>query len=163
MVLENATLTGHQVGACYWGDGCLGGSDGYLSLPISLITLFGLPFPLFFGILVTKKDTIDYMLPGIFGATFDFGYLALFFLLIWFVGVVVVGTMMLRTYRTKRENGDKGCLGREALLIGSLTAFIAQGLVGLFIMTRSINGTAMLSFLVIGAMVLGHLFFIKNK
>jgi len=163
MVIENATLTGHQLGACYWGDTCLGGSDGYMSLPISLITLFGLPFPLFFGILVSKKDIIDYMLPGIFGVTFDFGYLVLFFLLMWCAGVVVVGTMMLRTYRNRRENGDKNCLGREALLIGSLTAFIAQGLVGLFIMNRSINGTAMLTFLVLSAMVVGHLIFIKNK
>ncbi len=163
MVIENATLTGHQIGSCYWGDTCLGGSDGYMSLPISLITLFGLPFPLFFGILVSKKDIIDYMLPGIFGVTFDFGYLALFFLLMWCVGVVWVGTMMLRTYRTRRENGDKTCLGREALLIGSLTAFITQALVGLFIMNRSINGTAMLTFLVLSALVVGHLIFIKNK
>lgn len=163
MVIENATLTGHQLSSCYWGDTCLGGSDGYMSLPISLITLFGLPFPLFFGILVSKKDIIDYMLPGIFGVTFDFGYLTLLFLLLWCAGVVLAGTMMLRTYRTRRENGDKNCLGREALLIGSLSAFIAQALVGLFIMNRSINGTAMLTFLVLSALVVGHLIFIKNK
>jgi hypothetical protein len=163
MVIENATLTGHQLSSCYWGEACLGGSDGYMSLPISLVTLFGLPFPLFFGILVSKKDIIDYMLPGIFGVTFDFGYLALFFLLLWCAGVVVVGTMMLKTYRARRENGDKRCLGREALLIGSLTAFIAQALVGLFVMNRSINGTAMLTFLILSAMVVGHLIFIKNK
>ncbi|MDI9437479.1 MAG: hypothetical protein QM405_05340 [Euryarchaeota archaeon] len=162
MVIKNATLTGHQLGACYWGDTCLGGSDGYMSLPISLITLFGLPFPLFFGILVTKKDVIDYMLPGIFGVTFDFGYLFLFFLLLWCAGVMVVGARMLRTYRSRRENGDKSCLGREALLIGSITAFMAQTLVGLFIMNRSINGTAMLTFLVLSAMVVGHIILIKK-
>jgi len=81
MVIKNATLTGHQIGSCFWGDACHGGSDGYISLPISLITFFSLPFPVFYGILVTKKDVIDYMLPGIFGVTFDFGYLFLFFLL----------------------------------------------------------------------------------
>jgi hypothetical protein len=44
MVINNATLTGHQYGSCYWQDACLGGSDGYISLPVTLITLFGLPF-----------------------------------------------------------------------------------------------------------------------
>ena len=42
---------------------------------MQFILLFGLPFPMFFGILVNQKDTIDYMLPGILGYGFDFGYL----------------------------------------------------------------------------------------
>lgn len=163
MVIRNTTLTGHQLGACYWGDACMGGSDGYISLPIALITLFGLPFPLFYGLLVTKKDVIDYMLPGIFGVAFDFGYIFLVFLLVWFVLVMYLGFRMLRSYRSRRENGDKSCLGREALLIGSLTAFIAQGTMGLFLMNRSMNGTALLTFLLLSALVGGHVVLIKKK
>lgn len=163
MVIKNTTLLGHQLGSCYWGDACLGGSDGYISLPVNLITLFGLPFPIFYGILVTKKDVIDYMLPGIFGMAFDFGYLFLVFLLGWFVFVMYTGFRILRTYRKRRENGDKSCLGREALLIGSLTAFIAQGTIGLFLMNRSINGTALLTFLLLSALVVGHLVLIKKN
>ncbi|MDI3550378.1 MAG: hypothetical protein PWQ15_1481 [Methanobacterium sp.] len=163
MVIRNTTLTGHQLGACYWGDACMGGSDGYISLPIALITLFGLPFPLFYGLLVTKKDVIDYMLPGIFGVAFDFGYIFLVFLLVWFVLVMYLGFRMLRSYRSRRENGDKSCLGREALLIGSLTAFIAQGTMGLFLMNRSMNGTALLTFLLLSALVVGHVVLIKKK
>nr|WP_319373085.1 hypothetical protein [uncultured Methanobacterium sp.] len=163
MVIKNTTLLGHQLGSCYWGDACLGGSDGYISLPVALITLFGLPFPVFYGILVTKKDVIDYMLPGIFGMAFDFGYLFLVFLLGWFVFVMYTGFRILRTYRKRRENGDKSCLGREALLIGSLTAFIAQGTLGLFLMNRSINGTALLTFLLLSALVVGHVVLIKKN
>ncbi|AXV39586.1 hypothetical protein [Methanobacterium sp. BAmetb5] len=163
MVIKNTTLTGHQLGSCYWGDACMGGSDGYISLPIALITLFGLPFPLFYGLLVTKKDVIDYMLPGIFGVAFDFGYIFLVFLLGWFILVMYLGFRMLRSYRKRRENGDKTCLGREALLIGSLTAFIAQGTMGLFLMNRSINGTALLTFLLLSALVVGHVVLIKKK
>lgn len=163
MVIKNTTLLGHQMGSCYWGDACLGGSDGYISLPVTLITLFGLPFPVFYGILVTKKDVIDYMLPGIFGVAFDFGYLFLVFLLGWCILVMYLGFNILRTYRRRRENGDKSCLGREALLIGSLTAFIAQGTLGLFLMNRSINGTALLTFLFLSAMVVGHVVLVKKK
>jgi hypothetical protein len=163
MVINNATLTGHQLGSCYWGEACQGGSDGYMSLPISLLMLFGLPYPIFFGILVSKKDVVDYMLPGIFGVTFDFGYLFLFLMLLWFVGVIGLGFLMLRKYRKKRENGNKSFLGREALLIGSITAFIAQGMVGLFLLNRSINGLALLTFLFLSALVLGHIVFIKEK
>ncbi|MEG3224992.1 MAG: hypothetical protein BME94_05585 [Methanobacteriales archaeon Met13] len=162
MVIQNATLTGHHLGSCFWGDACQGGSDGYISLPISLIILFGLPFPVFYGVLVSKKDVIDYMLPGIFGVGFDFGYLALFFLLLWCAGLVVLGVRMLYGYRKQRENGDKSYLGREAILLGSLTAFIAQSLVGLFVMNRSINGTALLTFLLLSALILGHVVFIKK-
>ena len=162
MVIQNATLTGHQLGSCYWQDACQGGSDGYISLPVALVTLFGLPFPIFYGILVTKKDVIDYMLPGIFGMAYDFGYLFLIFLLGWCIFVIYFGFTMLRKYRKKRENGDKSCLGREALLIGSLTAFVTQATMGLFLMNRSINGTALLTFIILGALVVGHLVSIKK-
>lgn len=162
MVIKNAGLFGHSQGSCYWGSDCLGGSDGYVSLPMSLILLFGLPFPLFYGILVTKKDVIDYMLPGIFGFTFDFGYVSLLLLLIWCVVVMFIGLKVLCIYREKRENGDRKYLGREALLIGSLTAFVAQAIVGLFIMNRSIDGTALLTFIFLSAMVIGHVMSMKR-
>ena len=69
---------------------------------------------------------------------------------------------MLRIYRKRRENGEKECLGREALLIGSLTAFITQAIMGLFLMNRSINGTALLTFLILSALVVGHLVSIRK-
>jgi len=143
-------LTGHQLGSCYWGDACHGGSDGYISLPIQLIMLFGLPFPLFYGLLVTKKDVIDYMLPGIFGVAFDFGYIFLIFLLGWCAFVMYSGFYTLRTYRRRRE-------------IGSLTAFIAQGTISLFLMNRSFNGTALLTFLLLSALVVAHLVLVRKK
>lgn len=162
LVLQHANLWGHTQGSCFWGQECLGGSDGYISLPISLITFFSLPYPLFYGILVTKKDVIDYMLPGIFGITFDFGYLILILVLGWTILVLYTGFTILRDYQRRREDGDKSCLGREALLIGSLTAFIAQALVGMFIMNRSINGTALLTFIFLSALVMGHIMIRKN-
>jgi len=162
MVLENTTLWGHVQGSCYWGPQCLGGSDGYVTLPISLITLFGLPFPVFYGILVTKKDVVDYMLPGIFGYAFDFGYATLILLLLWCVGVTVLGFKMLTVYRSKREKRDRKYLGREALLIGSLAAFVSQALVGLFLINRSINGTALLTFMFLGTFIVSHMLVLKK-
>ncbi|MDI6644832.1 MAG: hypothetical protein QME14_07210 [Methanobacteriaceae archaeon] len=163
MVLKNSNLMGHEHGACYWADQCLNGTDGYITLPMSLIISFGLPFPLFYGILVTKKDVIDYMLPGIFGYTFDFGYLGLIALLLWCLGTFYLGFRILSIYRDQRENGDKRFLGREALLIGTLSAFIAQSIVGLFLMNRSINGTALLTFLFLGALVGAHIMSLKTE
>lgn len=162
MVLKNATFLGHVQGSCYWGPECLGGSDGYISLPMSLVMMFSLPFPLFYGILVSKKDVIDYMLPGIFGYSFDFGYGFLIILLIWFVAVVLIGFKTLSIYRKKRENDNRKYLGREALLIGSMAAFISQAIVGLFIMNRSINGTALLTFIFLSALIVGHIMIMKR-
>ncbi|MEN4007395.1 MAG: hypothetical protein PQ964_08590 [Methanobacteriaceae archaeon] len=162
MVLNNSTIFGHIQGSCYWGVECRGGSDGYVTLPVTLITLFGLPFPVFYGVLVSRKDVIDYMLPGIFGYTFDFGYATLILLLLWCVGVTVLGFKILTVYRFKRENGNRKYLGREALLIGSLAAFIAQVLVGLFIMNRSINGTALLTFMFLGTFIVSHILVLKK-
>ncbi len=156
MVIKNTTLWGHIQGACYWGAQCLGGSDGYVSLPMGLIHLFTLPFPLFYGVLVTKKDYIDYMLPGLFGISFDFGYLALFAFMGWMMIVICSGFYILRKYRSKRKNGSRMYLGREALLIGALTAFITQGIIGLFIFNRTFNGAALITFMVLSALVMAH-------
>ena len=162
MVAHNITLLGHVPTSAYWEASSLGFADGYITLPINLITSFGLPFPVFYGLLVNKKDAIDYMLPGIFGWGYDFGYLTLFFLLLWCIGVIIIGFKMLATYREKRENGSRRFLGREALLIGSLSAFIAQALVGLFIMNRTINGMALVTFIVLSALVVGHIITVKR-
>ena len=120
----------------------LGGSDGYLTLPMNFVNMFTLPFPLFAGVLVVKKDAIDYMLPGIFGVAFDFGYLGLFALMTWVMIVTVTGLYILREYRSKRLGGSRNYIGREALLIGALTAFISQSIIGLFLFNRSFNGAA---------------------
>ena len=93
---------------------------------MQFILLFGLPFPLFFGLLVTRKDTIDYMLPGIFGYAYDFGYLTFLILLLIVLGTIIVGLMILREYRHKRESKNRKYLGKEVLLIGSLTGFVSQ-------------------------------------
>jgi hypothetical protein len=162
IVLKNTTLLGHNPASSFWGNESQGFADGYISLPINLIMAFGLSFPLFYGILVTKKDVIDYFLPGIFGISYDFGYLTLIFLLGWCILVFILGFKILSIYRDKRETGSKKFLGREALLIGSLTAFISQALVGLFLINRSINGTALLTFLFLSAMVVGHIVLVKE-
>ncbi|NYB51050.1 MAG: hypothetical protein HVN35_00550 [Methanobacteriaceae archaeon] len=161
MVIKNTTLWGHVQGSCYWGASCLGGSDGYLSLPMNMINTFTLPFPLFFGVLVTKKDIIDYMLPGLFGVAFDFGYGGLLALLAWCTFVMCSGFYVLRKYRSKRRVGSRRYLGREALLIGALTAFIAQSIIGIFLFNRTINGSAMLTYIFLSGMVIAHLVTIK--
>jgi hypothetical protein len=162
LVINNITLLGHVQNSSFWGSSGLGFGDGYITLPINLITSFGLPFPVFYGLLVNKKDVVDYMLPGIFGWGYDFGYLTLFFLLLWCVGVIIIGFKMLVIYRKKRENGSRRFLGREALLIGSLTAFIAQAVVGLFLMNRTVNGMALLTFIFLSALVVGHIITVKK-
>lgn len=162
MVLKNSLIFGHVQGSCFWGAECTGSSEGYVTLPMSLVTLFGLPFPVFYGILVSKKDVIDYMLPGIFGYAFDFGYFTLILLLLWCVGVTILGFKLLSEYRSRRESGDRKYLGREALLIGALAAFISQALVGMFIMNRSINGTALLTFMILGTFIVSHVLIMKK-
>ncbi len=163
MVLQNTFLIGHNPASSYWGNATAGFADGYISLPINLITLFGLPYPTFYGILVSKKDVIDYFVPGIFGYGYDFGYILMFLFVAYIIAVLIVGLVMLRLYREKREKGNKSLLGREALLIGAITAFISQAWVGLFIINRDINGTALVTFLFLGAMVLGHLLIVKKN
>ncbi|KZX10128.1 hypothetical protein [Methanobrevibacter filiformis] len=163
MVLGNTQLIGHNPTSSFWGTEGTGFADGYITLPMSLIILFGLPFPLFFGVLVTKKDVIDYMLPGIMGYAFDFGYLGLLALIAFTIITTIVGFKLLAMYREKREKNNKKYLGREVLLIGSLTAFITQALIGLFIFNRTINGTALLTFLILSALVLAHVVSLKRE
>ncbi|MGB9979896.1 hypothetical protein [Methanobacterium sp.] len=163
MVLKNAALIGHIPGSSYWGSADTGFANGYVSLPLTLITALTLPFPVFYGVLVSKKDVIDYFLPGTFGWTFDFGYLTLICLLIYCAGVIFIGFKMLSAYREKRENGNRNYLGREALLIGALTAFSTQAVMGLFFSNRDINGMALLTFILMGALVLGHVVMVKRS
>jgi len=162
MVLKYTTLFGHVPGSSYWGTLDTGFASGYISLPLTLIKMFTLPFPLFYGILVSKKDVIDYFLPGTFGFAFDFGYITLICLLIWCTAVIFLGFKMLATYRKKRESGNRNYLGREAILIGALAAFIAQVITGLFFQNRAINGSALLTFMFLGSLVLSHILFIKR-
>ena len=162
MVLKNSALIGHVPGSSYWGIDDTGFASGYISLPYQLIAFLSLPLPIFYGILSNKRDIVDYFLPGIFGFTFDFGYLALICLLIICTGVIFVGFKILAEYRKKRESGNRNYLGREALLIGALTAFSSQAVIGLFLQNRSINGLALVPFIFLGAMVLGHIVMVKK-
>lgn len=162
MVLNNTQLIGHTPESSYWGSEGTGFADGYISLPMSLILTLGLPFPVFYGLLVTKKDIVDYMLPGIFGYAFDFGYLTLIGLVAFTIITIILGLKMLTVYRNKREMNNKQYLGKEVLLIGSLTAFSAQALIGLFIFNRTINGMALLTFIFLAAMVLAHVVSLKR-
>ena len=155
LVVGNTWLIGHDPAASYWSNSS-GFADGYISLPMQFILMFGLPFPLFFGLLVTRKDTIDYMLPGIFGYAYDFGYLTFVVLLLIVLGTIIVGLMILREYRRKRESKNRKYLGKEVLLIGSITGFISQAIIGLFLFNRTVNGMALLTFMFLGSLVLAH-------
>ena len=163
MVLNNTQLIGHSGDASYWGVNGTAFAEGYVSLPMQLILFFGLPFPLFFGVLVNQKDTVDYMLPGIMGYGFDFGYLGLIGLMLFVLLTIFVGLKILTMYREKREKNNKKYLGKEVMLIGALSAFIAQALIGLFIFNRTINGMALLTFMLLGAFILSHAVTLKTR
>lgn len=162
-VLSNIQLIGHNADASYWGADGTAFAEGYITLPMQLVLFFGLPFPMFFGILVNQKDTIDYMLPGIFGWGFDFGILGLIGLIVFVLGTIVIGFKVLKMYREKREKNNKKYLGREVLLTGALAAFCAQALVGLFIFNRSINGMALLTFIFVGTLILANVVTLKSR
>ena len=162
-VLNNIQLIGHSGEASYWGAEGTAFAEGYITLPMQFVLFFGLPFPMFFGILVNQKDTIDYMLPGIFGYGFDFGYLGLVGLIAFALGTIVIGFKILTMYREKREKNNKKYLGKEVLLTGALAAFCAQSLVGLFVFNRSINGMALLSFIFLGSLILANTITLKQS
>ena len=162
-VLSNIQLIGHNAKASYWGAEGTAFAEGYITLPMQLVLFFGLPFPMFFGILVNQKDTIDYMLPGIFGYGFDFGILGLVGLMIFVLGTIIVGFKVLNMYREKREKNNKKYLGKEVLLTGALAAFCAQAIIGMFVFNRTINGMALLTFIFIGAMILANVVTLKTR
>ena len=156
-VLSNIQLIGHSANASYWGAEGTAFAEGYITLPMQFVLFFGLPFPMFFGVLVNQKDTIDYMLPGIFGWGFDFGILGLIGLMVFVLGTILIGFKVLNMYREKREKNNKKYLGRE------LAAFCAQSLIGLFIFNRSINGMALLTFIFVGALILANVVTLKSR
>ncbi len=162
-VLNNIQLIGHNANASYWGAEGTAFAEGYITLPMQLVLFFGLPFPMFFGVLVNQKDTIDYMLPGIFGYGFDFGILGLIGLMVFVLGTILIGFKVLNMYREKREKNNKKYLGREVLLTGALAAFCSQSLIGLFIFNRSINGMALLTFIFVGALILANVVTLKTR
>ena len=162
-VLSNIQLIGHSANASYWGAEGTAFAEGYITLPMQLVLFFGLPFPMFFGILVNQKDTIDYMLPGIFGYGFDFGFLGLIGLMIFVLGTIIIGLKVLTMYREKREKNNKKYLGREVLLTGALASFCAQSLIGLFVFNRTINGMALLTFIFVGALILANVVSLKTR
>jgi hypothetical protein len=163
MVLENTYLIGHNPNSTYWKSAGLGFADGYITLPLTLITMFTLPLPLFFGTLSDKKDIIDYFLPGTMGYSYDFGYIGLIALIAFAIIVILVGLKLLFIYREKREKKNKTYLGREVLLIGSLAAFISQSILGIFISNRSINGMALIILIVLASLILAHTVSIKRE
>ena len=162
-VLSNIQLIGHNAKASYWGAEGTAFAEGYITLPMQLVLFFGLPFPMFFGILVNQKDTIDYLLPGIFGYGFDFGILGLTGLTLYVVGTIVIGFKVLKKYRERREKNNKKYLGREVLLTGALAAFSAQSLIGMFVFNRTINGMALLTFIFIGTLILANVVTLKTR
>ena len=162
-VLNNIQMIGHSAKASYWGAEGTAFAEGYITLPMQLVLFFGLPFPMFFGILVNQKDTIDYMLPGIFGYGFDFGDLGLAGLMVFVLGTILIGFKILTIYRERREKNNKKYLGREVLLTGALAAFCAQSLIGMFIFNRTINGMELLSFIFIGALILANVVTLKSR
>ena len=163
LVILNTNFFGHIAETSYWGVSGLGFSDGYISLPISFVTSLGLPFPVFYGVLVNQKDVLDYMLPGIFSWAYDFGYFTLLVLLFWLIIILILGVRVLAIYRKQRESGIQSNLGKEALLTGSLAGFIAQSWSGLFIMSRNMNGLALVTLIVLSAMIFAHTVSIKKE
>ena len=163
MVLNNIQLIGHSADASYWGAEGTAFAEGYITMPMQLVLFFGLPFPMFFGILVNQKDTIDYMVPGIFGYGFDFGYLGLIGLMVFVLGTILIGFKMLTLYRERREKNNKKFLGREVLLTGALAAFCSQALIGMFVFNRTINGMALLTFVFLGALILANVVSLKSR
>ena len=163
VVLNNIQLIGHNANASYWGAEGTAFAEGYITLPMQLVLFFGLPFPMFFGILVNQKDTIDYMLPGIFGYGFDFGILGLIGLMVFVLGTIIIGFKVLKKYREKREKNNKKYLGREVLLTGALAAFCSQALIGMFVFNRTINGMALLTFIFIGTLILANVVTLKTR
>lgn len=163
MVLNNIQLIGHNGNASYWGAEGTAFAEGYITLPMQLVLFFGLPFPMFFGVLVNQKDTVDYMLPGIMGYGFDFGYLGLIGLIVFVLGTIIIGFKILTMYREKREKNSKKYLGKEVLLTGALAAFCSQALIGLFIFNRTINGTALLTFIFLGSLILANAVTLKSR
>ena len=162
-VLNNIQLIGHSAKASYWGAEGTAFAEGYITLPMQLVLFFGLPFPMFFGILVNQKDTIDYMVPGIFGYGFDFGYLGLVGLMVFVLGTILIGFKILTIYRERREKNNKKYLGREVLLTGALAAFSAQALIGMFVFNRTINGMALLTFIFLGTLILANVVTLKTR
>lgn len=162
-VLNNIQVIGHSAKASYWGAEGTAFAEGYITLPMQLVLFFGLPFPMFFGVLVTQKDTIDYMVPGIFGYGFDFGYLGLVGLMVFVLGTILIGFKILTIYRERREKNNKKYLGREVLLTGALAAFCAQALIGMFVFNRTINGMALLTFIFLGALILANAVTLKSR
>ena len=163
MVLNNIQLIGHSGNASYWGAEGTAFAEGYITLPMQFVLFLGLPFPMFFGVLVNQKDTVDYMLPGIMGYGFDFGYLGLVGLVLFVLGTVIIGLKILVMYREKREKNSKKYLGKEVLLIGALSAFCSQALIGLFVFNRTINGTALLTFIFLGCVILANAITLKSR
>ena len=163
LVINNTTFFGHIAETSYWGVSGLGFADGYISLPISFVTNLGLPFPVFYGVLVNQKDVLDYMLPGIFSWAYDFGYFTLIIILFWFIIIMIFGFRILAIYRKQREMNIQSNLGKEALLTGSLAAFIAQCWSGLFIMSRNMNGLALVTLIVLSAMIFAHTVSIEKE
>lgn len=162
-VLNNIQLIGHNANASFWGAEGTAFAEGYITLPMQFVLFFGLPFPMFFGVLVNQKDTIDYMLPGIFGYGFDFGYLGLIGLMVFVLGTILIGFKILTIYREKREKNNKKYLGREVLLTGALAAFCSQALIGMFVFNRTINGMALMTFIFIGALILANVVTLKTR
>ena len=162
-VLHNIQLIGHNANASYWGAEGTAFAEGYITLPMQLVLFFGLPFPMFFGILVNQKDTIDYLLPGIFGYGFDFGILGLVGLMVFVLGTIIIGFKVLKMYREKREKNNKKFLGKEVLLTGALAAFCTQALIGMFVFNRTINGMALLTFLFLGTLILANVVTLKTR
>ena len=162
-VLHNIQLIGHSADASYWGAEGTAFAEGYITMPMQLVLFFGLPFPMFFGILVNQKDTIDYLLPGIFGYGFDFGILGLVGLVVFVLGTILIGFKVLKMYREKREKNNKKFLGKEVLLTGALAAFSTQALIGMFVFNRTINGMALLTFLFLGTLILANVVTLKTR
>ena len=83
--------------------------------------------------------------------------------MVFVLGTLLVGFKILTIYRERREKNNKKYLGREVLLMGALSAFSAQALIGMFVFNRTINGMALLTFIFIGALILANAVTLKTR
>lgn len=76
-----------------------------------------------FGVLVNQKDTVDYMLPGIMGYGFDFGYLGLIGLMVFVLGTIIIGFKILKIYRQKREKNNRKIFRKRGFINWTFNSF----------------------------------------
>jgi len=157
LILKNAHLIGHSTKPLPAGYHWRGFGDGFVTLPVGYLVMFNLDVPTLHGALVTRKDLLDYMLPGVFVWAFDFGYIGSLLLSLWVGLTLYVGSRCLARYIKMHQcEFSSRIVAREAMLFGCLIAFAVQSLIGAFLFSRAMNSFALATFTILSAAIWGH-------